>query len=275
MPGEALTEKQYIKENQKRFNALLVSLRRMVYVPDEYNKEYRDYIDGILVTFGTVFASLMNQQMGGAIDLEVAKYTAMSSWYVEAASAAGYTGRVVVDSGKLVTTMMESRLPTGYTLSQRIWDFKNYSKDIEAIIRNGITNNLHKNTIAKQLDSFLLPHKKLTTITPYGRTLSSDSLRVAQTEIWESYRRGAVEYANQAPWITGLTWTLSAAHMESCECDDLAGITFSPSAVPMAPHPRCQCSLEAQMLSKRDWKQLLRDVGIGVAAYGIYDWLEG
>ena len=270
-----MTEKQYLKENDKRFKALLESLRRMVYIPDEYNKEYKDYLDGIMVTFGTVFATLMNQQMKGAVDLTIAQLAAQSAWYVEAVSTLGYTKRVVVDSSKLVTTMMESRLPTGYTLSQRIWDFKSYSKDIEAIIRNGITNNLHRNTIAKQLDSFLLPHKRLTALTPYGRTLSSDSLRVAQTEIWESYRRGTVEYAKQAPWITGLVWTLSAAHLELCDCDDLDGTVFAPSAVPMAPHPRCQCSLVPQMVTKRNWSKALRDVGLGVAAYGLYDWLEG
>jgi hypothetical protein len=71
------------------------------------------------------------------------------------------------------------------------------------------------------------------------RTLNSRIILLAVTEIHDVTRDASME-AQFLGGVIGGTWTLSAFHPASDECDDLAGRQFRYDVWPMT-HPRCGC----------------------------------
>lgn len=243
----------------------------MVYVPDEVDHRYLEYLAGTFATYEVVYRQLIRQQMTYVIDFQLS----IMAPYLTVAEKAGFRA-AAISSKPLVDAFMARELPSGYTLSDRIWDLKNYSKDIHAIIENGLRNQLSPTTIARQLDGFTLPGKSLTAPTPYGRTVSFDSMRLARTEVLEAERNTVREMARNCPWITGLYWELSANHSILCECDDYAAHgLYAEIDAPDAPHPQCQCSLVPEMLSTADWGRELSNFGDGLDILGIAGWVAG
>jgi hypothetical protein len=155
-----------------------------------------------------------------------------------------------------------------------VWDLHNYSKDIVQVIRNGIDNHLSASTISSQLDGFILPNRHVTTLTPYGRAVNYDTMRLARTEIMEAYREAAIENARNSPWIWGLRWELSNSHKDLCECDDYDGQVFAPDDVPMYPHPQCACALIPETMDYDDWGKTMDQYLEGDDEAGISDWLD-
>jgi hypothetical protein len=259
------------KENERKFNALLVSLRRMIYIPDHVDHNYLAYLAGIFATYELVYRQLLETQMTYVISGTIKMMTP----YVTMAESLGVKGAMPFPSA-LVESMFARTLPSGYTLSQRVWDLKNYSADIEAVLKNGITNKLPTTTIAKQLDGFVLPKKELISPTPYGRTVSFDSMRLARTEVMEADRFAMKELARTCPWITGLYWELSASHSVECDCDEYASHgLYSEADAPDAPHPQCQCVLVPEMISISDWGAALDDYEGGLDLLTIAGWVAG
>lgn len=267
-----MTEKQkkkLMRENEARFNALLVSLRRMVYVPDEVNHQYLVYLAGIFASYELVFRQLLETQVTYVIKGELTKMVP----YVTMAGDLGVRG-IVPEASALVESMFARTLPSGYTLSQRIWDLKNYSNDIAAILRNGINNNLSAETIARQLDGFVLPERSLIAPTPYGRTVSFDSMRLARTEVMEADRYAMKEMARVFPWIKGLYWELSPNHSRECDCDDYAAHgLYTEQDAPDAPHSQCQCVLVPEMMSMDEWGDALKGYRDGLDIGKIAGWV--
>lgn len=246
-----------MRENERRFHALLYSLRKQIYIPEEVDHHYLEYLAGIFVAYEVVYRKLLVQQMKGMVELETGRITGV-------VPPEGGKYMIPVSADRIVESMMERKLLSGITLSDRIWDLKNYSKDIEFIINNGIRNNLPVTTIARQLDNYTLPGRHLSP-TPFGRKISFDSMRLARTEVLEARRTAVAEQAKRTPWIKGVLWELSPAHKDLCECDDYDGHVFLPDEVPMAPHPQCQCTLSPVPMSAVEWAEYLGLAGATVA----------
>lgn len=263
--------KRYMRENERRFGALLYSLRRMIYIPDEANADFKDYLFGVFTSYELVYRQLLKQQVSYVVEAQLT--TAIP--YLSAAEQLGFR-TAVINSSPLVDSFLARTLPSGYTLSDRIWNLRSYSNDIHAIIENGLRNNLNTSTIARQLDGFVLPGRQLTAPTPYGRTVSFDSMRLARTEVLEAERNTMKEMARQCPWIVGLNWELSANHSQLCECDDYSvGGPYTEYDAPDAPHPQCQCSLVPIEISPQEWQGSLEAYEGGLDMLGIGEWVAG
>jgi hypothetical protein len=249
----------------------------MIYVPDEVDAGFVRYVDETTSMYAGVYGSLMHRSLVSYIERAIKKYSVINIHAVVTAQQAGLQLSVpAIDAALMATEQMGATLPSGLTLSERIWDLHNYSKDILAIIRNGIENKLSAETVAKQLDGFIAPGRHVMTTTPYGRALNFDSLRLARTELWKATRLADIESMKRTPWITGLRWELSSTHIESgCDCEGLDGTIFTREEdVPICPHPQCKCSLIPEILSNEEWDKAIRSFLEGGDEYHLGEYEE-
>jgi len=197
--------------------------------------------------------------------------------------AVGVTGVEVDTASKFFSVIPErvademfaAKLPSGHTLSQRIWNL-NYSRDIITIVENGVANHVPAEVLSKQLDGFILPGRHVTTTTPYGRALNFDSMRLARTEIGHAYRHATFESAKRAPWVTGVTWHLSLEHPDlACECENMDGQVYAPEDEPDDPHPQCLCYTTENVMRGSEWDEVFNEYQeTGIDNYGIREWME-
>jgi hypothetical protein len=249
------------KDVDRRISQLLKDLRTGVYIPEEADKGYQDWLDKITADFSRHYEEALAVAFGAVLALQHRKYTPPAA-YLDAVLKHGMKGEAAsLGMGhSFVDTLMAHRLPSGMKLSGRIWDLGRYGKDIGAIVRNGILNNIPTYQIARQLDGFILAGKHALGPTPYGRTLNFDSLRLARTETQFAHWKSEKELAQRTPWVTGLEWLLSPAHAILCVCDDYAGQIFEPAYLPMPPHPLCMCT----------WREVRMPIGKWIGALYIY-----
>jgi len=264
-----------LQGSEKSFGRLLSELRRAVYIPDEVSAQFRSYLDGLLGFYSNGFEALLEKEALAAVKFELAGNTLLGRTFIDKASLAGLSSKSVeINAKDTVVTLLNRRLPSGMTISDRVWELRTYSNDIEVIIKNGLRNKLSIETISKQLDGFIKPGRHVTTLTPYGRALNFDSMRIARTEVMEAYRLADVAAMRRSPWVTGLKWELSGGHTDLCECDELDGQVFTEADVPMAPHPQCACALIPEVMSGEEWDTALTEyTETGIDDYGIGSWL--
>jgi len=270
-----LAKIKQLKGYEREFGTLLSRLRRRLYIPvdetdidfprhvraalDDYVEDYSETLWTSLkdsAAFETVGASLLATKVTGAsIDIATRFFSGLAS--------------------NIADSMFAARLPSGFTLSQRIWDL-HYSRDIITIVESGIANHVPAEVLSKQLDGFILPGRHVTATTPYGRALNFDSMRLARTEIGEAYRNASIESAKKSPWVTGLTWQMSLEHPDvPCDCENYNGVTYAIDEVPMTPHAQCLCLLIAAVMSGAKWTMIFNEfIRYGVDKYGIGEWTE-
>lgn len=124
----------------------------------------------------------------------------------------------------------------------------------------GIRNGDSAETIAKQID-------RLVEIDPANRlkgpfqiirerfgtrvvspsqargSVSYNSLRIARTEIAETYRNATILLNQDQPWVKGFQWKLSRAHPKQDICDKYKDKIFQTLAQRPYTHPNCMCYL--------------------------------
>lgn len=266
------------KETDRTVDTLLRNLRKGIYIPEEYDRHYVQYVKDLTRDFAEEYQNALILGFLAVAGIAYEKYSALSKPYVKIAVAHGIPQHYLqLNEMRFVSSLLEQQLPGGYTLSHRIWDLGTYSRDITQVVRNGLMNGLSPTQMSAQLDSFLLPGRHAIMKTPYGRTLTFDSYRLARSEITVSQMQADVLMAKACPWVDGLQWDLSPAHSILCECDDLAGQIFKPEYVPMPPHPLCQCSLTPIMIGKHYWDRAVSSFlehGRDIAKLGIAAWLS-
>jgi len=184
-------------------------------------------------------------------------------------------------TGKLVKKILDTVLPSGKTLSERVWELATYEKDIISIVKTGLAQELIPvENMAKMLDSFILPGRQVTTLTPYGRTLNFDSMRLARTEVMTSFRTAADESMKATPWIIGQEFTMNDSHPDGlgCECEDYNGHVFGidedkPSLDDL--HPQCGCYYVDVLMTDEEWDAALDawENDPSDDPYGIGDWM--
>lgn len=267
--------KLLLRENEKKFGDLLKGLRVSIYVPDQLDFAFQQYVHRNTKVFAEAFLAVYLAQVARSVSIREADLQFVGKFYVTKALEMGLPASLPSIDG-IGEAMLSKGLPSGWTLSQRIWDLGNYGSDIEQIIRNGLQNKLGAEAIARQLDGFLLPNRHVETLTPYGRSLNFDSMRLARTEVMAAFREADKVALAKSPWITGLTWRLSSAHKDLCACDDLEGQTFASEIdVPDAPHPQCGCYLVPELMPAEDWVSALNKYfEDGTDNLGIADWLN-
>jgi hypothetical protein len=160
----------------------------------------------------------------------------------------------------------------GNNFSDRIWAMNSYAqKSIDQIITAGIARGQSAVNLSRDLQEFLLepmltPGTTWTTaIKPSisGRgTVHYNALRLARTEINNSYREALI-LANQAnPIVLGVKWNVSASHTDYDICDVWATIDqygMGPGVYPagMTPidHPNGKCYLTEVLRPANEWDE--------------------
>lgn len=135
-------------------------------------------------------------------------------------------------------------------------------KTVQNILEVGIRNGRSAEEIAKAIDNYMLQDKRMEWVSPYqyyrdrwgykvkkvpkgipAGSLSFNSIRIARSEINNTWRQATVELHKDKPWLKGYDWLLSASHPKPDICDEWAdGSPYSARNLPPG-HPFCMCDV--------------------------------
>jgi hypothetical protein len=146
--------------------------------------------------------------------------------------------------------------PNGLQLSDRVWQTSLRTRaKINAMIADGIRRGVDADTLARQLEQFLVPGRAPLRGNPSGIDASADAMRLARSEIARAHGTVIQEAVRANPYTGGVDWVLSPNHTLGDECDEVATIDrrgnrrrppYSPDRVPVYPnHPYEMCVLRA------------------------------
>lgn len=283
---------KFLADNERRFGRLLTNLRAKLIVPTALSDSYRGHIDAATRSYVKEYHGLMEDQLTRAAEFETRGGLLQAHPYITGAIAAGLayglstreasrfaetaTGNLAAIPSTIAKEALAAQLPTeGITLSERIWNL-DHAADINRIVENGILNNLNPESIARQLDGFVRPDRNVETLTPYGRALNFDSMRLARTEVIRAQGEAQKEVLRNTPWVTSLMW--DAEGEKPCEeCDAYNGSTYTLDDLPdFPPHPQCKCNLIPQSIPDEEWDSAMTDYlesGGANDPLGIGDWM--
>ncbi|MBE6067754.1 MAG: hypothetical protein E7211_08690 [Clostridium lundense] len=153
---------------------------------------------------------------------------------------------------EVVKTMINgSYYKDGLTLDQRLWNItKKNGKDIDRIIKANIAQGRSAGELAKQLDEYINPSKRLNQrkrIPGINKSISYNSARLARTSMTHANTECYIQGLYMNPFCTGLKWNLSSSHYSRQVakwgediCDQYAEKVFKPEEYPVQ-HPNCLC----------------------------------
>lgn len=147
---------------------------------------------------------------------------------------------------------IEASRQSGFSLSERIWDFtRSAERAILSTVNQGIVNGDSSRAIAKAVQGFLNNPNSTNDLTfsykpgrGVYRNAYQNALRLSRTKSATAYSEATKAYANSKSWIKGYIWHTASG--EPCPiCVDLEGDFFPKSDPPDLPaHPQCYCYLE-------------------------------
>lgn len=158
----------------------------------------------------------------------------------------------------------------GQTFSSRIWRLDDLAhKGVNDILASGMARGESAVNMSKRLRQYLLnseitPNVSWTTgvqpsVTGKG-SIHYNALRLARTEINNSYRETLVVSSDTNPIILGVKWNLSTSHPRPDVCDiwaksDLYGFGEGvyPSTSAPIDHPNGLCFMTEVLRSRKDW----------------------
>lgn len=131
----------------------------------------------------------------------------------------------------------------GLKLSASIWA-DNQINQIETVLLAGVARGESARDLSLKLEQFVLGGGQ-----GMGDSIRSKAMRLARTEINNSYWEARRMSSELSPVVQGIKWELSARHPEWDVCDylskqDLYGLgpgVYPPELLPPKPHPNCLC----------------------------------
>ncbi len=155
----------------------------------------------------------------------------------------------------------------GITVGQRIKTVETGSlKTVQNIIYTGIKDGKSAKQLAADISGYVVKDVDGRWVSPYqyyrsrfgykvnkvpkgipAGSMQYNAVRIARTEINNTWREATLRATKDQPWVTGYTWNLSGSHPATDICDDLAnGSPYTRGNVPMTPHPHCMCYLTTE-----------------------------
>jgi len=128
-------------------------------------------------------------------------------------------------------------------ISSNVWAQKQI-REIETVITSGIARGQSARSMSNQLSEFVLGGG-----VGMGQSLKTKTMRLARTEINNSYWEASRASSEQSPVVGGIKWELSGRHPQYDVCDllvnqNLFGLgrgVYPPEYLPPKPHPNCLC----------------------------------
>lgn len=157
--------------------------------------------------------------------------------------SASFRRSMLAQANNTIKTYL-ARQNLGMTLSERV--YKNgqvASGRIDRIVSNGILRGASAREIARDVSKFINPN------TPGGTSYAA--MRLARTELNNSFHQSANEAYSANPFINKVSWNLSGSHPKPDECDALVG-KYDPADVPDKPHPQCLCFVTPEVMGRRE-----------------------
>lgn len=139
---------------------------------------------------------------------------------------------------------------SGWSLSKAIWsDNEKSLKDIYGIVASGLAQNRPIYEIAKNLESYVNPNRKLNwNLTMedgrriYKKSVDYNAQRLARTLVQHSYQTSFVAVTKDNPFITSYRWVANGSRV--CPlCRDMDGRIFEKDDLPL-DHPNGMCTME-------------------------------
>lgn len=135
----------------------------------------------------------------------------------------------------------------GLSMSERIWDLTDRAeKDIKRNLASDIAAGKSSREIADRIQKYIFTqgvddeHQSGPGV--YKSPLKN-ALRLARTETNRAYTKATASWANNKAWVKAIRVTLSPAHEQEDDCDDIAGNEYTPDefADVIPVHPHCMC----------------------------------
>lgn len=136
---------------------------------------------------------------------------------------------------------------SGWSLSKAIWgDNEKTLKDIYKIVAKGVSENKTTYDIAKELESYVNPNKKLPWnangkdgVRIYKKKVDYNAQRLARTLVQHSYQQSFIATTKDNPFIQDYVWLSNGSRV--CPiCKARNGKHFSKDKLPM-DHPNGMC----------------------------------
>ena len=136
---------------------------------------------------------------------------------------------------------------SGWSLSKAIWgDNEKTLKDIYKIVAKGVSENKATYDIAKELESYVNPNKKLPWNTNgkdgvriYKKKVDYNAQRLARTLVQHSYQQSFIATTKDNPFVQDYVWLSNGSRV--CPiCKARNGKHFSKDKLPM-DHPNGMC----------------------------------
>ena len=166
----------------------------------------------------------------------------------------------------------------GRSIEQRIVTLKRGSeKVVKGLLDIGLNADMSVNQVARAIQSYIDPLSQAGTrvtagnainyrAVPIGKTLPKGSIRynavrIARSEIMQTYDQASNDYFKDQPWTDGWDWFLSNTHAGEDGCDVLAN-SNPHKELPRRPHPQCTCDARAHVASLKEFEQLVKSGAI-------------
>ena len=270
-----LKQIRLLKGNERIFSGHLKNLRGKIDVPEEINLAFTGKLRNSLNEYATDYGESLKDQIHKSAALKITGAAILSAPFIAAMRKEHIVKAVEKGFGgipnKIVKNAFIDKLPSGLSLSERIWDLR-YEQDIVTILRGGMNAGLSVEQLSHQLDGFILPDRNVVTMTPYGRSLNFDSMRLARTEVMDAARASDFQMMRETPWVIGLEFDGS----DGCEliCLPLNGTIYTDESQVEDTHAQCNCPYIPQVIQMEDWIGGLDNFMAGNDTLGIGDFLE-
>ncbi len=139
---------------------------------------------------------------------------------------------------------------SGWSLSKAIWsDNEKALKDIYQVMAKGLSENKPIYQIAKELEAYVNPAKKLPWnltasdgVRIYKKQVDYNAQRLARTLVQHSYQQSFIAATKNNPFITEYVWISNGSRV--CElCMSRDGQHYKKDELPM-DHPNGMCTME-------------------------------
>lgn len=146
-----------------------------------------------------------------------------------------------------------NRQVKGLKLSDRVWQHvQGFRPDMEADMLAGISTGRPAKAIAKEMRVHLLnPVENNNPGQGVYKSPLKNAYRLTRTEINMSYQNADFERWNSQPFVVGIKVSLSNAHPESDECDQLKG-NYPKDFVFVGWHPQCLCHATPILITREE-----------------------
>lgn len=194
----------------------------------------------------------------GASDVADAVVRTNKKWLISLGmDISSFEYRFTSEKKRAINRILTGQIYKGFNgLSQRVWQIgQGHEKDIYNIIAKGVAFGKSPYEIAKDIEKYVNPSKRLPWSNVYrdtngnvvrfpvkNRKVDYNAMRLVRTTLQHTYQEALIEMTKDNPFVEGYLWIAAGSH--PCPvCQDRDGTIYKASNVPY-DHPNGMCDIE-------------------------------